>query len=566
VRAPLTGATVRIDPTTLVDHPLSKERIAVYNSGLVPFARYRRDASHIADVRPESLRVDLGWGAEWMPWTREVVTRSGDGALAFDFEETDRIARLLGEAGTRPYWSYCYVPQAARESGEDWRTMGRDDSVWVRTVAAYVEGLRDRGVAVGYHEVYNEPDLRDERTAEPTFYTGDLEDYLDLYRATAAAVRSADPAARIGGPALAVAAVHADWLHAFCRMVTAEGLPLDFLSFHHYGHFGLEDTLRTVGDVLADYPALRDVEWHLNEYNSFGIDYPRGGLQDSHLLASAFAADIPRLLAHRRLTRTHWAQFLDSGEGNFSGMVDIDGRPKPIHAVYRFYQHMPVDRVALDVAGPRGLGGVASTAGSTTHAIVWNRHFTDLDVQLRLHDARGPAAVTTVDADGVAPEYPLALDAGRASLVVRAGGVVLIRVGGPIAAPRPRRAWGIALQDQGAGWADLDEAGLAFRFGTGAGTGWSAYAADVPDDAVPDDWEVRATTADGTPVDAAVVVRTDDEQRVVAGSVAPDAAPNAWSGRSVDRPAPAGHRRIVVAATAPAGTFVTLSPRAEAER
>ncbi|GEN81483.1 GH39 family glycosyl hydrolase [Actinotalea fermentans] len=553
MRAPLTSATVRIDPTALVDHPLSKERIAIYNSGLVPIERYRRDAAHIAAVRAESLRIDLGWGAEWMPWTREVVTRDERGELAFDFEETDHIARVLAETGTRPYWSYCYVPAAAREPGDDWRTMARDDSAWVRTVASYVSGLRQRGTAVGYHEVYNEPDLRDERTAEPTFYTGDLEDYLELYRATAAAIRAADPAARVGGPALAVAAVHADWLDAFCRVVTDEGLPLDFLSFHHYGHFGLEATLRTVGDVLAAYPTLRDVEWHLNEYNAFSIDYPRGGLQDTHLLASAFAADIPRLLAHRELTRTHWAQFLDSGQGNFSGMVDIDGAPKPIYAVYRFYQHMPVDRVAVGIDGPRGVGAVASASGSAVCAIVWNRHFTDVDVHLALGSAPGAGTVCVIGADGVAPERSLALASGRASVMVPAGGVALIRIGDPEDEPGGRRAWGIALRSDGTGWADLDEATLTFRFG--GGTAWSAHAADVPDDAVPDGWDVHARTADGAPADATVVLEIDGVQHVVSGS--PQAR---WTGGRVSRPAPAGHRRIVMAATAPAGTFVTVSP------
>lgn len=561
MRAPMTSATVRIDPTTLVDHPLSKERIAVYDSGLVPLERYRRDSAHIAATRPESLRIDLGWGAEWMPWTREVVTAGPDGRLAFDFGETDALARVLGEVGTRPYWSYCYVPAAARDRGGDWRTMGADDTVWVRTVEAYVAGLRERGVTVGYHEVYNEPDLRDERTAEPTFYTGCLEDYLDLYRATAPAIRRADPAARVGGPALAVAAVHADWLDAFCAMVTTEGLPLDFLSFHHYGHFGLEATLRTVDDVLAGYPALRHVERHLNEYNAFSIDYPRGGLQDTHLLASAFAADIPRLLAHRELTRTHWAQFLDSGEGNFSGMVDIDGVPKPIHAVYGFYQHMPVDRVAISVDGPPGVGGVASASSSSTQAILWNRHFAAVDVDLSLSRVDGDAGVVVVGPDGVSPERPLPVRGARASVVVPAGGVALVRVGEPAAAAGPRRAWGIALGADGAGWADLDEASLTFRFGAGAGGGWSAYAADVPGDALPDGWDVRATTADGAPVGAVVVAEVDGAREVLTGP-----AGAAWGGTGPDRPAPAGHRRLVMAATAQAGAFVTVAPRGEGPR
>lgn len=439
--------------------------------------------------------------------------------------------------------------------------MGEDDSVWVQTVEAYVAGLRERGVTIGYHEVYNEPDLRDERTAEPTFFTGDLADYLDLYRATATAIRGTDPAARVGGPALAVTAVHADWLDSFCQMVSAEGLPLDFLSFHHYGHFGLESTLRTVDEVMGRYPALRHVERHLNEYNAFSIDYPRGGLQDTHLLASAFAADIPRLLAHRDVSRTHWAQFLDSGEGNFSGMVDIDGVPKPIYAVYRFYQHMPVDRVVIDIDGPRGFGGIASASSTTTEAILWNRHFTDLDVQVEVADASGDATVVLVGPDGVAPEQRLAVRNGRAPITVPAGGVALIRTGERPAVTGRSRAWGNALGLGGTAWADLDETDLTFRLGTGSHGSWTAYAADVPDDAMPEEWDVQARTADGAPVEATVVAQIDEAQYVVTGS-----APLEWPTVTLSRPAPDAHRRLVMAAEAPPGTFITIAPRAGAPR
>jgi hypothetical protein len=560
VRTIQTRASVRIDPTTLTDHPLSKERIAVYDSGLVPAGRYERDAALLAAVSPESLRIDLGWGAEWMPWTREVVHANDDGSLRFDFDETDRLARLLRAAGTRPYWSYCYAPKATRDPGGDWRTVGRDDSVWVRAVQAYVAGMRERGVDVGYHEVYNEPDLRDERTGEAVFYTGQLEDYLDLYRATATAVRAADPTARVGGPALAVAAVHADWLDAFCRMAAEERLPLDFLSFHHYGHFGLESTLRTVREVLATYPALRNVELHLNEYNAFSIDYPRGGLQDTHQLASAFAADVPRLLAHRELTRTHWAQFLDSGQGNFSGMVDIDGEPKPIYAVYRFYQRMPVDRVQCLVDGPPGFGALASTSSTTTAAIVWNRHFADLTVQIAVAGATGEVLVTSVDQHGVGPEHPVPLRAGVVQLVVPAGAVVLLRAGERgDDEPARRVAWGISVAGE-AGWSDLDEATATFRFGTDPRGGWTVHGADLLDGTQVDRWQVDARTADGSPVPASVAVRYDDGERVTQRVLAGEATPD-WDAVVPERPRPTGSHRVFVAATAPAHAFVRVGPR-----
>lgn len=568
-------ATIRIDPGHAVGHPLSKERIAVYNSGLVPIQRYRRDAAWIAATAPESLRIDLGWGAEWMPWTREVVQADAQGRLSFDFRETDDIARLLADAGTRPYWSYCYVPKAARPEGGDWRTMAADDLPWVSTVRAYVEGMRERQVSVGYHEVYNEPDLRDERTGEATFYTGGLQDYLDLYRATATAIRQADPTARVGGPALAVTAAHADWLEAFCRMVVAERLPLDFLSFHHYGHFGLESTLRIVRDTVARHRELRHVEWHLNEYNAFSIDYPRHGLQDTHLLAATFAAELPRLLAHRDLTRTHWAQYLDSGEGNFSGMIDIDGRPKPIHAVYEFYQRMPIDRISCAVDGPPGVGAIASSDGSAAAAIVWNRHFTAVEIDLELPAGAGSAGgawrdlepdppgrnaglnAVLIDADGVSEASALPRSDGRAQLALPPGGVALLVVGELPSRPTARRSWGIPVTPAVPGWSDLDEATTVFRFGT-AGAGWVTHGADLLDGEIIEDWRVSARTPEGDPVPANVVVRVQEEDAIQARTITGN--PDPVDPELPDRPRPSRSARVFVSVSAPAGCFVTVSP------
>lgn len=557
-----TNATVRIDPATLVDHPLSKERIAVYNSGLVPFERYERDAACIASTSPESLRIDLGWGAEWMPWTRDVVAEADDGSMRYEFDETDRIAKLLDHAGVRPYWSYCYVPKAARVSGGDWRMMGSDDSVWVRAVEDYVGGMRARGVSVGYHEVYNEPDLRDERTNGATFYAGQLEDYLDLYRATARAIRAADPTARIGGPALAVPGDHAEWLDAFLQMVSAEDLPLDFLSFHHYGHFGIEGALRNVRESLARFPELRHVELHLNEYNAFSIDYPRGGLQDGHHLASTFAAELSRLLSHRELTRTHWAQFLDSDHGNYSGMVDIDGAPKPIYAVYTFYQHMPIDRARCDVDGPPGVGGIASASAEQTAAIVWNRHFADVSVEVSIAGADGDLTATVIDGSGVGAEHPLTVQGGRAQLHLPAGAVALLRVGEQFGEPVRRRAWGVPVVTSAAhtGWSDLDEATATFRFGTGTHDGWVIHGADLLDGMDVEEWQVSVRTADGAPADASVLIHHEDGEGVSEYALRGQAE-LAWDDVLPSRPRPANSRRVFVAVAAPAHTFVRVSPR-----
>lgn len=466
-----TRATVNIDFGRLSDHPLSKERIALFNSGLVTLPTYQRDRAFFARTRPEHLRIDLGWGADWMPWTREVVTVDSDGKRSFDFEETDEIARFLTDEDVRPYWAYSYVPRAAQSVDTDWRTMAEDNVLWVSTVREYVAGARARGVEIGYHEVYNEPDLRDERTGEPVFYAGTLDDYLDLYRATSRAIRDADPDARVGGPALASVNANAEWLRAFLTTVSQESLPLDFLSFHHYGTYGLRPVLETVLETLADFPQFNDIELHLNEYNSFVIDYPRGGMQDGYLLAGAFAADLELLLATPSLTRVSWAQFLDSGNENYSGMVDIDGNTKPLFRAYEFYQSMPVPRREVVVDGPDGIGALASGDGDRHSTLLWNRSTADVEVTLRTSGA-GNQTPQAVVLDATADHEPRQIDgtSDAWSITLARGATAMIEFGAEASvldAGRLVRRSRISISDRfSTAWADVDERSGTIRFGT----------------------------------------------------------------------------------------------------
>ena len=77
----------------------------------------------------------------------------------------------------------------------------KDWDRWAELVRALVQHLVDRyGLnEVREHwafEVWNEPNLE-------YFWSGDAEDYLRLYDTAARAVRSVDPALRVGGPATA---------------------------------------------------------------------------------------------------------------------------------------------------------------------------------------------------------------------------------------------------------------------------------------------------------------------------------------------------------------------------
>ena len=153
-------ALVRADFTVPVDYPISKGKFAVYNSGLVPLERYERDSERFKEVGPASLRVDLAWGwpPEWDAYRVQPVTGTAE-RLSFNFDER---ATLLNAVGVSPYWSYCYMPRPLQLAG-DWRSVPTSVKAWGHVLGAFAAHYRARGIRVGYHEVYNEPDLIDHK-------------------------------------------------------------------------------------------------------------------------------------------------------------------------------------------------------------------------------------------------------------------------------------------------------------------------------------------------------------------------------------------------------------------
>ena len=427
--ATLVNATVRIEPEASTSRVLKSDMIGVFNSGLVPLSRYQRDSDWFIRAAPEHLRVDLawGWGADLTPEARPVVSRDGEG-YTYDFEQTDQLAALLRHAGVAPYWSYCYVPEAFRGPDQDWRTFPQDKQPWVDMVGAYVEHAARIGAQIGFHEVYNEPDLRDERTAEPIFFAGGLDDYLDLYARTSRVIREADPHAKVGGPSLAMLSANAHWMPAFLDFVEAKDLPLDFVSLHHYGHHTVEWTLAAIDKILARYPRFAEVEVHLNEYNSFPIDYPQRGLQDTHFMASAFLEDAQRFLETPRLSRVSWAQFLDSGFGNYSGMVTIDGQPKPLFYAYEFLRHMGTNRHEVSIDGPQGLGALAASGTNGPEILLWNRSTADVTVHLDIPGAGSEWSLMALDSTRTGDQTEVVTTKGaRHVLTMERGAVAGLR-------------------------------------------------------------------------------------------------------------------------------------------
>lgn len=120
--------------------------------------------------------------------------------------------------------------------------IGRSESSRVAPpdAAHYAEVVRhvvlhyNRGWANGfrhgirYWEIWNEPDLG------RLFWGGTPEQYYALYGQLARAVKSADPTALVGGPAIARSNDVSPYREGFMDYVRRNRLPLDFFSWHWY--------------------------------------------------------------------------------------------------------------------------------------------------------------------------------------------------------------------------------------------------------------------------------------------------------------------------------------------
>jgi hypothetical protein len=113
---------------------------------------------------------------------------------------------------------------------------------------------------VRYWEIWNEPDVR------PNMWSGSDEDYYQLYRTTAKAIRSSFPDLKIGGPGIGnTGAIYGGalqptpFLNAFLDLCKREELPVDFLSWHCYTNDPMELVVRAraVRRLLDDKKLFR---------------------------------------------------------------------------------------------------------------------------------------------------------------------------------------------------------------------------------------------------------------------------------------------------------------------
>lgn len=226
---------------------------------------------------------------------RNDVYGEADGQAIHRFDAIDRVYDQILALGLRPIVELGFMPTALAEDPDStvfsYRAIvspPKDLRRWGKLVGALATHLVDRygmdEVRTWAFEVWNEPNLQ-------VFWTGSRRDYLDLYDATAHAVKAVDADLRIGGPATAAVG----WIDAFLDHIQTTGTPLDFLSTHVYGTWPLDvrQAMRRRG--MAEVPVWW-TEWgitptHFAAVNdaAFGAPFVLHGMKRAQRVCDALS-------------------------------------------------------------------------------------------------------------------------------------------------------------------------------------------------------------------------------------------------------------------------------------
>ena len=325
------------------------------------------------EIHPRYIRIDHLYDYY------NVLSFDDDGNALYNFSELDRIVDAILEAGAQPLMSLSYAPPAINP--DDVYAPPTDFDVWGDLVYETVRYYNiERDLDIKYWEVWNEPNLH--------FFDGTIADYLDLYHATAQAVKRADESAWVGGPAMASFTYglpkfyrfnDESWITALIVYAQRNNLPLDFVSWHFYSQlpWTYRDKIATYDQWLSQMtpkPQLLLTEWNYVAGNSSAMDTGK---------SVAYLAQTLSIFAESNLDQAFYFEPIDGREDWFGrwGLIRADGLRKPSFYAYTLFNRLIGTQLLVESNHPN-IGAVATQTNDTLVILFWNNTGTDESIQI----------------------------------------------------------------------------------------------------------------------------------------------------------------------------------------
>ena len=232
--------------------PLHMDQMALGQGGLSDEPMWDGRIAEVRALKPRIIRLFIQEYFDLLPERGR-----------FHFDSLDRSVETILKTGAEPLMCICFKPRVLFPEINHDVVEPKDYAAWEELIFNLVSHYRQKNARIRYWEVANEPDLGEDGGCPYRFKPAS---YVRYYQHTVAAIRRADPAARVGGPALANA--RSPILPALLETAQASNTPLHFVSWHIYSSDpkAVRGTIDYVHALLKKYPTLKP-ETFLDEWN-----------------------------------------------------------------------------------------------------------------------------------------------------------------------------------------------------------------------------------------------------------------------------------------------------------
>ena len=343
-----------------------------------------------------------------------VVERDSDGALVFNWALVDKVYDFLVEIGLDPIVELNPMPSCMASGDQTFffykmnvtppKLMAEWEELVAATARHFIERHGLARVRRWKFEVWNEPNLNNQ------FWSGTIEEYYELYAASARAIKGVHPDLEIGGPASA----GGDMVLPFAEWCREHEVPIDFFSYHFYpmAEYGAwpwrEGSPFAPGEFFADgfrqtraalteagFGAIPHIitEWNILHCGLNGKARWVGSEDAVRLFGCA------AVLHHNLHTEPHvdvlgyWTasdvmhearvthrRYDDRNQ--YYGILNLAGEPKPAYHAFYFLNRLTGPRYVVDLPDRPALADAIVTDETvTTRALLWNFHMPEMEAQ-----------------------------------------------------------------------------------------------------------------------------------------------------------------------------------------
>jgi xylan 1,4-beta-xylosidase len=232
--------------------PMEMDHMALGQGGLSDEPMWGDRVAEVRALRPKKIRLFIQEYFDLLPEPGR-----------YHFESLDRSVETILRTGSKPLMCICFKPHLLFPEVNQDVVEPQDYAAWEDLIYALVKHYQERKAGIQYWEIANEPDIGEDGGCPYRFKP---ENYVRYYQHTAAAILRGDPAARIGGPALASS--HSPILPTLLSFCETNQVSLHFVSWHIYSSDpqAIRGTVEYVEHLLKEHPGLHP-ETALDEWN-----------------------------------------------------------------------------------------------------------------------------------------------------------------------------------------------------------------------------------------------------------------------------------------------------------